>query len=98
MDFCKLVSSFFCLFPPQQQLKRKKRYAVLEEQRVGDFHSQSERFTFSGDAGGRLGGGGRVSVSRGLSAPGCGFGDQRGGEGVDVRGVGDVAQLVLCLR
>lgn len=54
--------------------------------------------TFSGDAGGRRGGGGRVPVSRGLSAPGCGFGDQRGGEGgVAVCGVGDVAQLVLCL-
>lgn len=69
----------------------------MEEQLVGYFHIQSAGFTFGGDAGGRLGGGGRVSVGRGFSAPGCGFGDQRGGEGVDVRGVGDVAQPVLCL-
>lgn len=64
---------------------------------LATFTSKSACFTFGGDAGGRLGGGGRVSVGRGFSAPGRGFGAQRGGEGVDVRGVGDVAQLVLCL-
>lgn len=98
--FCELVSSFFACIPPQQQSKREKRSTVLEEQLVGYFHiltTKSACFTFGGDAGGRLGGGGRVSVGRGFSAPGRGFGAQRGGEGVDVRGVGDVAQLVLCL-
>lgn len=84
------VFFFFACIPSQQRLTRKKPRIICE-------NSLSECFTFRGDAGVRLGSGGRVPVSRGFSAPGCGLGDQRGGEGVDVRGVGDVAQLILCL-
>lgn len=73
-------------------MTRKKRHTVS-----GYFDEPSECFTFSGDAGGRLRGGCRVFISGGPSAPGCGSGDQRGGEGVDVCGVGDVAQLVFSL-
>lgn len=54
-------------------------------------------FTFSGDAGGRVGGGGRVPACSGLFAPGCRFGNNRGGEGVEIRGVDDVTHLVLSL-
>lgn len=88
MDFCELVSSFFCVHPSPKPTEEEERLRSLKN---------NSYFTFSGDAGGRLGGGGCVSVGRGLSAPGCGSGHHRGGEGVDVCGVGNVAQLVLCL-
>lgn len=55
-------------------------------------------FTFSGDAGGWVGGGGCVPARCGLFALGCRFGDDRGGEGVQIRGVDDVAHLVLSLK
>ena len=43
-------------------------------------------------------GGGCVPACGGLFAPGCCFGDNRGGEGVEVRGVDDVTHLVLSLK
>lgn len=52
---------------------------------------------FGGDAGGWVGGGGCVPACCGLFALGCRFGDDRGGEGVQIRGVDDVAHLVLGL-
>lgn len=45
-----------------------------------------------------MGGGGCVPACSGLFAPGCGFGDNGGGEGVEMRSVGDVAHLVLGLK
>lgn len=45
-----------------------------------------------------MGGGGHVPARCGLSALGCRFGDDRGGEGVEVRGVDDVTHLVLRLK
>lgn len=42
--------------------------------------------------------GGCVPACSGLFAPGCCFGDNRGGEGVEVRGVDDVTHLVLSLK
>lgn len=55
-------------------------------------------FTFGGGAGGRVGGGGCVSACCGLFAPGCRFGDNCGGEGVEACGVTDVTHLVLGLK
>lgn len=45
-----------------------------------------------------MGGGGRVPACSGVSAPGCCFSDDGGGEGVKIRGVNDVAHLVLGLK
>lgn len=55
-------------------------------------------FTFSGDAGGRVGRGVCVSAGGGLFAPGCCFGDNCGGEGIEVCSVADVTHLVLGLK
>lgn len=44
-----------------------------------------------------MGGGGYVPGS-GLFAPGCCFWGNRGGKGVDIRGVDDVTHLVLGLK
>lgn len=55
-------------------------------------------FTFSGDAGGRVGGGGWVPACSTLFAPGCCLGSNRGGKGVEIRGVNDVTHLVLGLK
>lgn len=88
----------FCVHPSPTTIKRGRNATQSRKNSLlATFTCSLRAFTFGGDAGGRLGGGWRVSVGRGFSAPGSGFGDQRGGEGVDVRGVGDVAQLVLCL-
>lgn len=55
--------------------------------------------TFSGETGGRVGGGGQVSACRDLPGPGRGFGGGGGGgDGVEDGGVRDVAQLVLRLQ
>lgn len=45
-----------------------------------------------------MGGGGQGSARSGLSGPGRGSGDSGGGDGVEVRGVGDVAHLVFRLQ
>lgn len=55
-------------------------------------------FTFSGDAGGGVGGGGCFPARSGLLPLGCCFGSNRGGERVKVRSVCDVTHLVLGLK
>lgn len=52
--------------------------------------------TFSGETGGRVGGGGQVSACSDLPGPGRGFGG--GGDGVEDRAVRDVTHLVLRLQ
>lgn len=54
--------------------------------------------TFSGETGGRVGGGGQVSARSDLSGPGRGFGNGGGGDRVEQRGVSDIAHLVLRLQ
>lgn len=56
--------------------------------------------TFSGETGGRVEGGGQVSACSDLPGPGGGFGGGGGGggDGVEERGVRDVAHLVLRLQ
>lgn len=54
--------------------------------------------TFSGETGGRVGGGGQVSARSDLSGPGRGFGNGGGGDRVQQRGVSGVAHLVLGLQ
>lgn len=55
-------------------------------------------WTFSGETGGRVGGGGQVSACSDLPGPGRGFGGGGGGDGVEDRGVRDVTHLVLRLQ
>lgn len=45
-----------------------------------------------------MGGGGCVPACSGLFALGRCFGDNRGGKGVEIRGVNDVTHLVLGLK
>lgn len=45
-----------------------------------------------------MGGGGCVPVRSGFFVPGCCFGNNRGGEGVEICGVDDVTHLVLSLK
>lgn len=60
--------------------------------------SADSYFTFCGDAGGRVRGGGGVPARRGPPAPGRGSGDGGGGQRIEVRGVRDVTHLVLGLK